>query len=123
VGRCRARKKGVRGSDLQGCPTEKASREARCHEDNTRIEDGSPDLHRQVDTRDFVFAQGTALPTRAVAPAPRECLPANAYPDASQIQRAVSEVDALDGLINNAGVSPQRWKNTVRTKDVKGAIR
>jgi HxlR-like helix-turn-helix len=63
-----------RGSNLKGCPTEKASREARRHEDNTRIEDGSPDLHRQMDTQDFVFAEGAALSTRAVAPAPRECL-------------------------------------------------
>jgi hypothetical protein len=73
-----------RGSNLKGCPTEKVSREARRHEDNTRIEDGSPDLHRQMDTQDFVFAEGAALSTRAVASAPRECLPANAYQDASQ---------------------------------------
>ena len=73
-----------RGSDLKGCPTEKASREARRHEDITRIENSSPDLHRQVDTQDFVFAEGKALPTRAVAPSPRKCLPAHAYQDASQ---------------------------------------
>src|SRR5580704_17434448 len=73
-----------RGNNLKGCPTEKASREARRHEDIARIENGSPDLHRQVDTQDFVFAEGTALPTREVSPSPRECLPAHAHQDASQ---------------------------------------
>jgi hypothetical protein len=72
------------GNNLKGCPTEKASPEARRHEDIMRIENGSPDLHRQVDTQDFVFAEGTALPTREVAPSPRECLPAHAHQDASQ---------------------------------------
>src|SRR5882672_3709723 len=73
-----------RGSDLKGCPTEKASQEARRHEDSTRFENGSPDLHRQVDTQDFVFAEGKALPTRAVATSTRKGLSAHAYQDASQ---------------------------------------
>jgi hypothetical protein len=43
-----------------------------------------PDLHRQVDTQDFVFAEGEALSTRAVAPPPRKRLPAYAYQNSSQ---------------------------------------
>src|SRR5437667_9066525 len=73
-----------RGSDLNGCLTEKASQEARRYEDSTRIENGSLDLHRQVDTQDSVFVEGPALPPWAVAPSPRECLPAHAYQDASE---------------------------------------
>ena len=73
-----------RGSHLKSFPTGKASREARRHEDNKRIEKGPANLYRQVDTDDSVFVEGTALPTRAVAPSPRECLSANAYQDASQ---------------------------------------
>src|ERR1700693_3866819 len=73
-----------RGSHLKSFPTGKASREARRHEDNKRIEKGPANLYRQEATDDSVFAEGTALPTRAVAPSPRECLSANAYQDASQ---------------------------------------
>jgi hypothetical protein len=45
---------------------------------------GHPDFHRQVDTKDFVFAEGEALSTRAVAPPYQKRLPANADQNSSQ---------------------------------------
>ena len=62
---CAEREKGPR-SKLERLPTEILSREAG-HEDGAKIENGAPDLHSEVDTQDFVFAETKALPARAVA--------------------------------------------------------
>ena len=40
---------------MERLPTEKLSREAE-HDDSAKIENGAPDLHREVDTEDSVFA-------------------------------------------------------------------
>ena len=68
----------------KGCLTEKLSQEARHHEEDASIENGPPDLHRQVDTQGSVFAESEGLSTRAVTPPSRKRLPANAYQNPSQ---------------------------------------
>jgi hypothetical protein len=45
----------------------KFSQAAGDHEEDATIEDGFPDLHRQVDTQDSVFAKTENLSARAVA--------------------------------------------------------
>ena len=70
-------------SKLARLPTEKVSREAE-HEDSRKIEKGTPDLHREVDAQDFVFATTEALSTRAVAPPPGKHFATNAYQNSSQ---------------------------------------
>lgn len=52
---------------------------------------GLPDLHRPVDTQDFVFTERKALPTRALAPPPGEHFSTDAYHNSSQsgIQRKI----------------------------------
>jgi hypothetical protein len=83
------RAKGV--GAMQGSLAEKASQSAGRYGDGKRIENSWPDLHRQVDAQDFVFAEGKALPTRAVAAPSGKRLPANAHQDASQ-----SRIDGID---------------------------
>ena len=73
------------------------SQEARSHEDDERIENGSPDFHRQVDAQGFVFAEREALPTRAVAPATRKRLAADAYKNSSQSRIDRTNRQARDG--------------------------
>ena len=80
---CAEREKGPR-SKLERLPTEKLSREARSHEDVARIENGSVDLYREVDTQDFVFFETEALSTRAVAPPPGKHFATDAYQNSSQ---------------------------------------
>jgi hypothetical protein len=70
-------KKGRR-SKRERLSTEKLSREAG-HEDSAKFENGAPDLHREVDTQDFVFAETEALSTRAAAPPPGNHFSTNAY--------------------------------------------
>ena len=53
-------------------------------EDDATIENGPADLHRQVDTQDFVFIKTEVLSTRAVAPPSRERLAAYAYENPAQ---------------------------------------
>ena len=43
-----------------------------------------PDLHREVDTQDFVFAETQALSTRAVAPSPGKHFSTHAYQNSPQ---------------------------------------
>jgi hypothetical protein len=70
-------------SKLERLPTEKVSQEAE-HEDSRKIEKGTPDLHRDVDAQDFVFATTEALSTRAVAPPPGKHFATDAYQNSSQ---------------------------------------
>ena len=49
------------------------------YEGGARLKKVTRDLHRQVDTQGFVFAEREALSTRAVAPPRRKRLPADAY--------------------------------------------
>jgi hypothetical protein len=74
----------ARKASSRGYFGQKLSQEARNYEEDPRIEDGLADLHRQVDTQDFVLAKGEALSARAVAPPPRNCLTAYAYKKSSQ---------------------------------------
>jgi hypothetical protein len=69
-------------SKLERLPTEKVSREAE-HEDSRKIEK-TPDLHRDVDAQDFVFATTEALSTWAVAPPPGKHFATDAYQNSSQ---------------------------------------
>jgi hypothetical protein len=71
-------------ANSKGCLTETLSQEVRHHERNARIENSSHAIHRQVDTQDFVFAEGTALSARAVAAPPWKRLAAYAYQNSSQ---------------------------------------
>ena len=71
-------------TNSKGCPTEKFPREAERYEVTARIENGDADLHRQVDTESFVFAEREALSTRAAAPPPRKRLTAHANENSAQ---------------------------------------
>ena len=71
-------------TNLKPGPAEKLSHKAGCYEDNTRIENRLPALHRPVDTQDFVFVEREALSTRAVGPPHRKRLPADASQNSSQ---------------------------------------
>jgi NAD(P)-dependent dehydrogenase (short-subunit alcohol dehydrogenase family) len=84
-------------SKFEGCLTEQLSQEAEGHEDRTRIEYGGFDLHWQVDTKGFVFAEREALSARAVAPPHRERLPANADQNSSQSRIHWINYPARDG--------------------------
>jgi hypothetical protein len=69
---------------LKGCLTEKFSQKARHYEEDAKIENGSPDFHRQVDTQGSIFAKGEALSARAVASPYWKRLPAYAYENSPQ---------------------------------------
>jgi hypothetical protein len=71
-------------SKLERLPTEKLSPEAG-HDDSAKIENGAPDLHREVDTQDLVFAEVEALSTRAVAPPPGKHFSNGCLPELSAI--------------------------------------
>ena len=71
-------------ANLKGCLTQNFSQEARHYEEDARIENGSPDLPRQVDTEGSVFAEREALSARAVASPYRKLLPAYAYQNSSR---------------------------------------
>jgi hypothetical protein len=75
--------------------------EAERHEDSARNENGGFDLHRQVDTEGFVFAEREALSTRTVAATRRKHLPANADPNSSESRIHRTNRPARDG--NEAG--------------------
>jgi len=60
------------------------SQEAWLYEHDATIESRRPDLHRQVDTPDFVFAERETLSTWTVAPPPRKRLAAHPYQNSSQ---------------------------------------
>lgn len=66
-------KEGVR-SNFEARLTERFSQEAERHDDRAGIENSALDLHRQMDTKSFVFAEREALSTRAVASPYRERL-------------------------------------------------
>jgi len=83
-------KKGVRGKLKDGLTT-KSSREAERHEGRTRIETDADDLHRQVDTEDFVFTERQTVSARAVAPPSRKRLSADA--DANPSQSGIHRID------------------------------
>jgi hypothetical protein len=83
-------KKGVSGKLKDGLTT-KSSREAERHEDRTRIETDADDLHRQVDTEDFVFTERQTVSARAVAPPSRKRLSADA--DANPSQSGIHRID------------------------------
>jgi hypothetical protein len=76
------REKGPR-SKPEGLPAEKLSREVG-HDDRAKTENGAPDLHREVDTKDFVFAEAEALSTRAVAPPPGKHFSTDAHENSPQ---------------------------------------
>jgi len=79
------------------CLTEQLSQVAERHEDKVRIENGGFDLHRQVDTEGFVFAEREALSPRAVAPPYRKRLPANVDQNSSQSRIHRINHPACDG--------------------------
>jgi len=60
------------------------SQEAWSYEHDATIESRRADLHRQVDTQDFVFAERKILSTRTVASSPGNGLAAHAYQNSSQ---------------------------------------
>jgi hypothetical protein len=55
LGRCRLRNKGVKGKFERLFLRDVSQKEER-HEYDTRIKDGLVNLHRQMDTQDFVFS-------------------------------------------------------------------
>src|SRR6266851_1914803 len=59
----------------------RVSQKARHYEHDARIENAIPDLYRQMDTQDFVFAERATSATRGVAPAHRNCLAAECLPE------------------------------------------
>jgi hypothetical protein len=74
----------AREANSKGYPIVKFFEAIGHYEGSARIKNGPRDLHRQVDTQDFVFTEQEALSTRAVAPPPRKGLPAYAHANASQ---------------------------------------
>jgi hypothetical protein len=75
--------KNARGN-FEKLSAQKLSQEARHDEHDTNIKQSSVDLHRQMDTEDFVFATGEALSSRAVAPASRRRVAEDADEDSAQ---------------------------------------
>ena len=65
-------------------PAADGTNEDGTNEYEASVENGPPDLHRQVDTEDFVFSEREALSTRPIAPPARKRFPADAYQDSSQ---------------------------------------
>jgi hypothetical protein len=63
---------------------QKPSREAGDYEAGARIKNGYPDIHRQVDAPDFIFVEGEAISSRAIATPSRWYLAANAYKNSAQ---------------------------------------
>jgi hypothetical protein len=75
----------------------------RHHEDAARIENALPDLYRQMDPQDFVFAERAASSTRGVAPPPRKRLAADAYQNSSQSRIHGIDLEARDGDEGHCG--------------------
>src|SRR5260370_16122477 len=67
------------------------SQEAWLYEHDATIESRRPDLHRQVDTPAFVFAERETLSTCAASPPPRKRLAAHPYQHSSQARNFSSE--------------------------------
>jgi hypothetical protein len=74
----------AREANSKGYPIVKFLQETGHYEGSARIKNGPRDLHRQVDSQGFVFAEREALSTGAVAPPRRKRLPADAYENPSQ---------------------------------------
>jgi hypothetical protein len=98
---CAEREKGPR-SKLERLPTEKLSQEAG-HEDSREIETSAPDLYREVNTQDFVFAETEALSTRAVAPPPGKHFSTDAYQNSPQSR--------IHGIIARRHHEMCRWRD------------
>jgi hypothetical protein len=74
--------------------------EAHSYEGKPRTEDSATDLHRQMDTEDFVFAEREALSAWAVAASPGKSLPedADSNPTESRINGLNRQAcDAVEG--------------------------
>jgi hypothetical protein len=102
LGRCRAAEETVRG-EFEGLFHCEFRRKARHYEHDARIENAIPDLYRQMDTQDFVFAERAASPTRGVAPAHRKCLAADAYQNPSQSRIHNIDLKARDVVEGHCG--------------------
>ena len=75
----------------------------RHYEDAARIENALPDLYRQMDPQDFVFADTAASSTRGVAPPPRKRVAADAYQNSSQSRIHGIDLEAGDGVEGHCG--------------------
>ena len=75
----------------------------RHYEDAARIENAFPDLYRQMDPQDFVFAERAASSTRGTASPPRKRLAEDAYQNSSQSRIHGIDLEARDGDEGHCG--------------------
>jgi hypothetical protein len=93
----------AREANSKGHPIVNFLQETGHYEDSARIKNGPRDLHRQVDTKGFAFAEREALSTRAVAPPRRKRLPADAYENSSQSRIHRTNRQARDEVAGHCG--------------------
>jgi hypothetical protein len=96
-------------ANSKGRLTGKFWRKAGPCEDDARIENAACDIHRQVDTQNFVFAETEALSARAVATPARKRVAAHAYKNSSQsrIQRINRQArDEIEGHYGRVFLDP-----------------
>jgi hypothetical protein len=81
-------------SKLERLSTEKVSREAE-HEDSRKIEKGTPDLRREVDAQDFVFAAMEAALRFGMEVEWRRCIHGR---NSGGVHRQVQKIFQANGL-------------------------